>query len=266
VAARHWDDEALKRLGKLLTVRREELDPRFHVRKVFAAERGIHLRKAADLENGWRKDFPPLTLKDEVAPAYGVTFESVLDALNEGGDLVAAPGAPAHRPPRALRSSSDASPAAPSRLAAVPPASGDDETDVRALLDGDGVTVPEMPPALAAAIAVHIPAVREAVERAARADAQSRGIPVAAALREVPRGAAVFPADEEFAALWDQWRQDSYPGGVRFGVALLIWGAAFRRAQDEFRAHQAGGTASGLAAVAVLARRQGAAAGIPGED
>jgi hypothetical protein len=98
VAARHWDEQALKRLGKLLEARREELDPRYHVRKVFAAERGIHLRKAADLENGWRGDFPPQTLKEEFAPAYGVTFESVLEVLEDDGDLVAAEGAPPHKP------------------------------------------------------------------------------------------------------------------------------------------------------------------------
>jgi hypothetical protein len=98
VAARHWDEQALKRLGKLLEARREELDPRYHVRKIFAAERGIHLRKAADLENGWRGDFPPQTLKEEFAPAYGVTFESVLEVLEDDGDLVAAEGAPPHKP------------------------------------------------------------------------------------------------------------------------------------------------------------------------
>lgn len=98
----HGDYQARKRLGQLLQARREELDPRYHVRKVFAAERGIHLRKAADIENVWREDIPPQTLREEVAPAYGVTYESVLDVLDEDGDLVALPGTPPHRPPRGL--------------------------------------------------------------------------------------------------------------------------------------------------------------------
>jgi hypothetical protein len=115
VAARHWDERALKRLGVLMQARREELDPRYHVRKVFAAERGIHLRKAADLENGWRGDFPPLTLKEEFAPAYGVTFESVLAVLDGDGDLEALPGTPPHKSPLRRRR-----PAAPRKDEEIP--------------------------------------------------------------------------------------------------------------------------------------------------
>src|ERR1017187_8709462 len=139
VAARHWDEQALKRLGKLLEARREELDPRYHVRKVFAAERGIHLRKAADLENGWRGDFPPQTLKEEFAPAYGVTFESVLEVLEDDGDLIALPDTPPHKP-------RDRKPAAGTRQRTLPiiasidaaPGIGPYRAAVDAERDGDG--------------------------------------------------------------------------------------------------------------------------------
>lgn len=44
-----------------------------------------------------------MNLRDVAEAAYKVTYESVLDVLNEDGDLVAEPGTPAHRPPRSRR-------------------------------------------------------------------------------------------------------------------------------------------------------------------
>jgi hypothetical protein len=93
LAAKRWTPEQRERLGAQLTERREELDPRYYTREVFAAERGINLRMAADLEKGRPRNFTPLTLRDTVAPAYQVTYESVLDAA-DGGRLVAVPGSP----------------------------------------------------------------------------------------------------------------------------------------------------------------------------
>ena len=183
MAARHYDDRALKRLGRLLIVRREELDPRYHVRKVFAAERGIHLRKAADIENGYRSDFPPLTLKDEIAPAYGVTFESVLDVLNEGGDLVAVPDSPAHRPPRGLREE----PKRPA-LTAVPPL----PQDIRNRERGDSM-FPKMSPEQRPEAVARYDDYEARIILAAMEAATERGITLDAALAELPDAARVFP-------------------------------------------------------------------------
>lgn len=96
MAAKRWTPGQRERLGALLTERREELDPRYYVRDVFAAERGINLRMAADLEKGRPRNFTPVTLRDVVAPAYAVTYESITAAA-DGGDLEALPGTPAHK-------------------------------------------------------------------------------------------------------------------------------------------------------------------------
>ena len=93
------------RLGELLAARRAELDPAYFDRVAFARDRGINLKLAQDIENNGRENFTPLTLRDVVAPAYAVTYESIIDTLN-GGDLVALPGTPPHRPSRDLRSRS----------------------------------------------------------------------------------------------------------------------------------------------------------------
>ena len=98
MAVRHWDDQALKRLGTLLQVRRVELDPRYHSRKLFAEEAGVNLRRIADLENGRRGGAPPLALQGVFAPAYKITYESVMDVLAGDGDLEALPGTPPHKP------------------------------------------------------------------------------------------------------------------------------------------------------------------------
>jgi hypothetical protein len=109
LAAKRWTSGQRERLGALLTERREELDPRYYVREVFAAEREINLRMAADLEKGRPRNFTPLTLRDVVAPAYGVTYESVLAAA-DGGDLEAAPGSPhKQRGPRLVPAAEHAS-------------------------------------------------------------------------------------------------------------------------------------------------------------
>jgi hypothetical protein len=119
LAAKRWTPEQRKLLGALLTERREELDPRYYVREVFAPERGINLRTAADLENGRPRNFTPLTLRDVVAPAYAVTYESLLDAA-DGGDLLALPGSPPHRPPRNVRPLRRPEPGTPATPASLP--------------------------------------------------------------------------------------------------------------------------------------------------
>jgi hypothetical protein len=97
--------EAQKRLGKLLILRREELDPRYQNRRTFAAERKINYKLSYDLEAARRGNFALLVLRDKVAGPYGVTFESIQNVLDEvpGADLEAVPGTPPHRPPRQHR-------------------------------------------------------------------------------------------------------------------------------------------------------------------
>jgi hypothetical protein len=97
VTARQRSPQAWERLGALLRERREELDPRFFNRETFASERKINYKLCADIEKHERENFSPTTLQDKVAPAYAVTYESLWDAL-DGGDLVALPGTPPHRP------------------------------------------------------------------------------------------------------------------------------------------------------------------------
>jgi len=121
VAVRHWDDEALKRLGEVLVVRRVELDPRYHSRKLFAEETGINLRRLADLENGRRGGAPPLALQNVFAPAYRVEYQSVVDVLAGDGDLEALPGTPPHKSPRRRKAAvSPLTAAAPSGETEIP--------------------------------------------------------------------------------------------------------------------------------------------------
>lgn len=80
-----------KRLGELLVRRRIELDPRYSVRQLFAAERGINYRTVSDIERGRRDNYEDGTLA-AVEVAYGVTRGSVAAALN-GGSLEPLPPA-----------------------------------------------------------------------------------------------------------------------------------------------------------------------------
>lgn len=84
-------------LGKELEARRTELDPAYFDRAVFAKARNINLKLAQDIERNARENFTPLTLRDIIAPAYGVTYESIRDAV-AGGELAAAEGTPPRRP------------------------------------------------------------------------------------------------------------------------------------------------------------------------
>lgn len=74
-----------KRLGDLLVRRRIEMDPRYSVRQLFAAERGINYRTVSDIERGRRDNYEDTTLT-AVEVAYGVTPGSVAAAL-DGGPL-----------------------------------------------------------------------------------------------------------------------------------------------------------------------------------
>jgi hypothetical protein len=222
------DTEAWGRVGELLRVQRQLLDRRYANRRVFADERGLNYKAVYDLERAGtagRTDFTLDTILT-LADGYGVTPDSLGAAL-EGGDLK-----------QALE---------PPHLFVVPPLPNDEEEAVQFILRGDYERYPEFSAGITAAINTHVPGIRDAVERAARAEAGRRGVRVLDVLLESPPGAAVFPGDAEYARLWDEWRAMAGPAGLRFSVAQLIYGAALRRVQDEVRAQQAGGTASALA-------------------
>lgn len=89
------------RLGELLAARRAELSPDYEGhggRMAFARDRlpptpkgNVNLRLAQDIELNGRENFTPPMLRDVIAPAYGVTYESIRRAL-EGGGLEPAAG------------------------------------------------------------------------------------------------------------------------------------------------------------------------------
>jgi hypothetical protein len=168
------------RLGELLTARRAELDPAYFDRAAFARDRGINLKLAQDIENNGRENFTPLTLRDMVAPAYAVTYESVIDAL-DSGDLVALPGTPPHkrRGPRLAPATATAPPPDPDEDW-LPPLSA--EETARARPYSDEILL------------------RRGDWRAAYASAHP-GIEVS----EIPEapGAELFPDSPEDAAMWD---------------------------------------------------------------
>lgn len=81
------------RLGELLADRRAGLSPDYEGhggRAAFARDRGVNLKLIQDIELNARENFTAPTLRDVIAPAYRVTFESVRAAL-AGGDLEPAP-------------------------------------------------------------------------------------------------------------------------------------------------------------------------------
>jgi hypothetical protein len=150
------------RLGELLTVRRTELDPAYFDRAAFARDRGINLKLAQDIENNARENFTPLTLRDLIARAYGVEYQSVLAAL-DGGDLVAAPGMPPHKP-RGLR-------------------------PVPSLERGPDDLFPDIDPAIRPDVDRHVPVLNKLVRDAARTGPLT--------------GSRIFPDNPHEAARWD---------------------------------------------------------------
>jgi hypothetical protein len=211
----------------LLRVQRQLLDRRYSNRRLFADERGLNYKAVYDIERaatGGRTDFT-LDSVLTLAEGYNVSYQSVGAAL-EGGELE----------PLDV-------PSSPAVLSVVPPGA-DDEEEIGAVLEGRGERYPEFSAPVAGAIMALVPGIRAAVEKAARAEAKRRRVPVLTVLREVPPGALVFPDDAEYAGLWDEWRQTGSPG-LRFTVGQMIRGAAQRRLQDEVLAEQAGGTSSG---------------------
>ena len=81
------------RLGEQLARRRAGLSPDYEGhggRAAFARDRAVNLKLVQDIELNARENFTPRTLRDDIARAYQVTYESIRRAL-EGGTLEPAP-------------------------------------------------------------------------------------------------------------------------------------------------------------------------------
>jgi hypothetical protein len=83
----HWGDkQAWGRVGGLLEVHRRYVLG-YENRRAFARERRINYKTTGDVETAYRANFGLGIVVDEIAPAYGVTPESIGYAL-DGGQLV----------------------------------------------------------------------------------------------------------------------------------------------------------------------------------
>lgn len=91
------DKAARKRLGRLLTQARVELDPRYRNRALFSRERGINYRLAQDAENAASDVGGDAATRMFISLAYGWTPDS-FDTVLAGGD----PKKAAQVPPRVL--------------------------------------------------------------------------------------------------------------------------------------------------------------------
>jgi hypothetical protein len=91
------DKAARKRLGRLLTQARVELDPRYKNRALFSRERGINYRVAQDAENAASDVGGDAAMRMFISRAYGWTPDS-FDTVLAGGE----PTRAAQVPPRVL--------------------------------------------------------------------------------------------------------------------------------------------------------------------
>ena len=91
------DKAARKRLGRLLTQARVELDPRYKNRALFSRERGINYRVAQDAENAASDVGGDVAMRMFISRAYGWTPDS-FDVVLAGGE----PKKAAHVPPRVM--------------------------------------------------------------------------------------------------------------------------------------------------------------------
>ena len=87
------DDDAWKRLGLLLQLRRADLG--YRRRPGFTKDRNINIRLVTDIENAYRNTFLTPTL-GQIAQAYQVTYESLAAVLSGTADELTpvAPSAP----------------------------------------------------------------------------------------------------------------------------------------------------------------------------
>jgi hypothetical protein len=202
-------------LGRRLRHRREmELD--YPDRPEFEEVTGLNYRMISDIENmppGRANTVLDSTLKYKVAPAYQVTFESIVAFLKqETDDLVPAPPAPAAAPP-----------AVPSFLGPSPIA---DE-------------------ARSAAARPHVQAICEALVRAGYLREVVPGWYERTGAPE-PSGAELFGEGAPDARTWDD------PNLRRtLSVAQMVWLLADIRRSDEAREGNSSGVAGALRSGAV---------------
>src|SRR5690606_24325282 len=88
----NYPDEAWQRLGKLLRQRRPLIDPRYRVRRVFAADNHLTDKTVQEVENAYRSTF-----SDQMLTAIEVAYR--LPPGTDGGPPHA-PVPPAPSPPR----------------------------------------------------------------------------------------------------------------------------------------------------------------------
>jgi hypothetical protein len=111
-------DDAWKRLGELLQLRRGELG--YRRRPAFTRDRGINIRLVTDIENAYRPNtFLTPTLR-EIAEAYAVTYDSIV-AVVLGHDDELIPAETVIRHPRRVTESLPPSPFDPDRTEADRP-------------------------------------------------------------------------------------------------------------------------------------------------
>jgi hypothetical protein len=119
-------------LGELLRLRRAAIGYR-HV-PAFVRDRDINTRMVGDIEHGRRDTYTLPTLKDDIAPAYEVTYESMMAVVwSDAGELAPAAAVP---PP-----DEDTPPMTPERAAATRPWF-DEINERRVALAARGVTNP----------------------------------------------------------------------------------------------------------------------------
>lgn len=217
LASRRGDTEAWLRVGTLLRLRRQILNPEWANAREFAKATGINYKLVGDVETAGRDPVGNFTLDTvvrKISPAYQVTWLSIADALG-GGDLVPLPGTPGAGD-RRLRAAAD--PSFPGQSATEnpgpPPAA-------------DAV----LPPAMVADAQPFAAAINRALRRwtadyaRAHPDVDADRIPA-------PPGEALFQAGSRDAASWNLHRDDLTVDELVWLIAALQARAAAARERD----------------------------------
>lgn len=218
LAAHRGDREAWLRVGTLLRLRRQMLNPDWSNAHVFAETQEINYKLVGDLEKANRKPAGNYTLETvvrKIAPAYQVTWLSIADAL-EGGDLVPLPGTLGAGDRPRLRAAADpAYPGQPATENPGPPPAAD----------------AVLPPAMVADAQPFAAAINRALRRwtadyaRVHPDVDVDRIPA-------PPGEALFPDGSRDAASWNLHRDDLTVDELVWLIAALQARAAAARERD----------------------------------
>lgn len=79
----HDRDQAWARLGELLRARRAQIDPRYHNKRLFCAERGVSYRVVSDIETARRQNFTADVLAS-LESAYKLASGAIAEAIENG--------------------------------------------------------------------------------------------------------------------------------------------------------------------------------------